>query len=506
MIKQSPHLRSAMPNTPAFTTNPRHHMVVGTIRVFLGEMLLLPTGLLTAAYLTRKLAPEGYGLFTVAATLVAWIEWSITAIFARAAFKLIGEADDWRPVGAAVARLHVVIGGATALALWLCANPIAVLLKAPALAGYLRLFAIDIPIFSLAQAHRSILVGIGNFRQRAMVTAIRWIARLLFIVILVQMGLSIPGAIIGSIGASLIELAVCRFYVQPSLFGRINFPSRQLWEYAAPLLLYAVSMRLLDKLDLFMLQGLRGSAPEAGIYGAAQNLTLLAGLFALSFSPLLLSTLSRMLRAGELDLARRTGHDALRVVTGMLPFAAMTSGAAEEIAVSVFGKSFQPAAVPLAILIVGSVGFVAISVATAILTAAGKPRWTVVLTAPLVLLSIVGNLWLVPKFGPLGAALVTTLVAGTGALTAVATVRRFWQVRMPTATLARSLLISAGAYALASAWPVSSLLFLTLKLSAIGVLILFGFYAFGEFNAAELDAARALFRRQAALAPEPPSL
>ena len=34
-------------------------MVEGTIRVFLGEMLLLPTGLLTAAYLTRKLAPEG---------------------------------------------------------------------------------------------------------------------------------------------------------------------------------------------------------------------------------------------------------------------------------------------------------------------------------------------------------------------------------------------------------------------------------------------------------------
>jgi O-antigen/teichoic acid export membrane protein len=48
-------------------------MVEGTIRVFLGEMLLVPTGLVTAAFLTRKLAPEGYGLFAVAATLVAWI-------------------------------------------------------------------------------------------------------------------------------------------------------------------------------------------------------------------------------------------------------------------------------------------------------------------------------------------------------------------------------------------------------------------------------------------------
>jgi O-antigen/teichoic acid export membrane protein len=493
-----------MPNTPGFTTNPRHHMVEGTIRVFLGEALLLPTGLITAAFLTRKLAPEGYGLFTIAATIVAWIEWSIAAIFSRAAFKLIGEADDWRPIGAAVARLHVALGGFTALALALCASPIAVLLKTPALADYLRLFAIDIPIFSLAQAHRSILVGVGAFRQRAMVTAVRWIARLLLIVTLVQTGLSIRGAIIGSIGASLLELACCRFYVQPQLFGRISFPIRQLWDYAVPLLLYAVSMRLLDKLDLFMLQGLRGHAAEAGIYGAAQNLTLVPGLFALSFSPLLLSTLSRMVRGGQHGQARHTARDALRVVIGILPFAALTSGAAEEIAVRVFGEAFRPASTPLAVLIFGSVGFLAISVATAILTAAGKPRWTVLITAPLVPASIAGNIWMIPKFGTLGAALVTTLVATVGALTAVATVRRFWQISIPTATLARSLLISAGAYVLAAAWPASTLLLLTLKLSAIGVLILFGFYALGEFNAAELDSARALFRRQPAL-PQPPA-
>src|SRR5437879_9856711 len=127
-MKTDSYSRRRTPNTPGFSANPRRHMVEGTVRVFLGEMLLLPTGLLTAAYLTRKLAPEGYGLFTLAATIVAWIEWSITAIFSRAAFKLIGEADDWRPIGAAVARLQFVLGGFAALALALCASPIAVLL------------------------------------------------------------------------------------------------------------------------------------------------------------------------------------------------------------------------------------------------------------------------------------------------------------------------------------------------------------------------------------------
>ena len=485
------------PHTSRFSANRRRHMIGGTIRVFLGEALLLPTGLVTTAFLTRKFAPEGYGLFTVAAVLVAWIEWSISSIFARSTFKLIGEADDWRPIGAAVTRLHLLLGGAMALVLFVCADAIAVALKAPALGHYLRLFAIDIPIFSLVQAHRSILVGIGAFGQRAKVTAIRWISRLLFIVAFVHMGFSIEGAIIASIAASVAELVYCRACVQPALFGRINFPMRQLWEYAVPLLLYATSMRLLDKLDLFMLQGLRGKAQESGVYGAAQNLTLLGGLFALSFSPLLLSTLSRMLRDGELDLARRTARDAFRVVAGMLPFAAMISGAATQIAVCVFGETFRPAATPLALLILGSVGFVAISVATAILTAAGKPRWTVLLSAPLVPLIIAGNLWLIPKYGPFGAALVTTLAGGVGALAAVLTVNQWWGVGIPIATFTRAVLIGAAAYGLAAAWPVSGLLFLTMKLTAICLLVALAFFVAGEFKPTELTAARAVFRRRA---------
>ncbi|MEY2440325.1 MAG: hypothetical protein QOI34_1710 [Verrucomicrobiota bacterium] len=478
-----------------FSGTPRRHMAKGTIGVFLAEALLLPTGLITAGFLTRKLAPEGYGLFTVAASLIAWIEWSITATFSRAAFKLIGESDDWRPIGAALARLHLWLGIAGGVLVWIFADTIAAILKAPALGGYLRLFAIDIPIFSLAQAHRGILVGVGAFRPRAMVTAIRWVTRLILIIALVQIGFSIIGAILGSIGASLVELAACRFYVRPAIFARTSIPMRQLWDYAFPLFLYAASTRLLDKLDLFMLQGLRGNVPEAGMYGAAQNLTLVAGLFALSFSPILLATLSRMLRIGELELARRTARDALRVVLLMLPFAAMTSGAAQEIAVETFGQAFRPTATPLAILIFGSVATVTISVTTAILTAAGRPRLTAVLTAPLVIAAAAGHYLVIPKFGSFGAATIATSVSMVGAIASVLVLRQVWAVKFPAFCLVRGVLIGAGAYTLATSWPVSGILLLMLKLSTIGLLILFAFALLGEFNQTEWAAMRAFLRR-----------
>src|SRR5262249_27574896 len=151
------------------------------------------------------------------------------------------------------------------------------------------------------------------------------------IILLVEQGLSVWGAVLGSLGASLVELAVCRNYVRPDLFGRSPVAARQLWGYAGPLFLFALSLRLYDKMDLFALKLLGGTAAEAGVYSAAQNLALVPGIFGLSFSPLLLSTLSRVLRTGDDEAAKRLGRGALRLVVALLPFAGLTAGAAAEI-------------------------------------------------------------------------------------------------------------------------------------------------------------------------------
>src|SRR5205809_668446 len=106
----------------------RRHMLDGTLRVFLAELLILPAGLLITAFLTRHLGAAGYGLFTLAVTLVTWIEWGVTSIFARATIKLAAGAGDWRPIGAAVVRLHLLAGTGAAVLLWLFAPPLGRLL------------------------------------------------------------------------------------------------------------------------------------------------------------------------------------------------------------------------------------------------------------------------------------------------------------------------------------------------------------------------------------------
>jgi hypothetical protein len=44
-------------------------------------------------------------------------------------------------------------------------------------------------------------------------------------------------------------------------------------------------LQLLEKMDIFALKLLDGTAAEAGVYGAAQNLAFVPIVFSLSFTP-----------------------------------------------------------------------------------------------------------------------------------------------------------------------------------------------------------------------------
>jgi O-antigen/teichoic acid export membrane protein len=465
----------------------------GTIRVFLAEALLFPTGLVTAMFLTRHLGPAGYGLFALAATAVAWLEWTAHSLFTRATIKFVGEAEQWRPVGDRVLRLHLAVGGSAALLVWLLAPAVAAAWREPELAGYLRLLAFEIPLVCASYAHRDILVGRGSFRERALASAGRWTARLVLILALVGAGLSVRGAILGCVGAAAIELALLRRYVKPSALRRSAFPSRRLFEYAAPIFLAAVGLRLLDKLDLFALATLGASAEQAGFYGAAQNMALVPSIFALSFSPLVLARIARLLAAHDEPAARRLARNALRLVIALVPLASALAACATELVRWVYGPRFAPAGPVLAVLIFAGMALLLISAGTAILVAAGRPRWPLALTAPLTLVAAAGHWAAIPSFGPIGAAAVTTATASLGALATVVAVHHLWGIAPPAGVCWRSALVSALVYGAVAAWGATGARVL-LELAVAGALVPAAFWLLGELNPQERADLRAGIR------------
>ena len=200
-----------------------------------------------------------------------------------------------------VVRLSLKVGIAAMILVWFLAAPLSVLLNEPDLAWYLRVCAVDIPILCLGQAYRNVLIGTGNYQAGAVARAGRWLARMCLVVVLVEAGLSITGALLGVIGASVAELWLSRWYLGAGMFikqSRLPIPIQR---YGALLFLSSLCLIFYNGMDLFMLKILGGTATQAGIYSAAQSLSLLPGLFSWAFSSLLLATLSRQLadRQGE---------------------------------------------------------------------------------------------------------------------------------------------------------------------------------------------------------------
>jgi len=281
------------------------HIIDGTTRVFLADALILPTNLLTVVFLTRRLGPDGFGLFAIASSIVLWIEASINTIFFRPTLKTVADHHDWRDVGATIVRLHLRVSVAAGLIMMLLTPFLGTLLRQPGLLSYLWLFSIDIPLAGLTDAHRNLLVGSGGFRQRALASSARWIGRLLLIVTLVEIGLSVYGVILGNIGGSLIELVIVRAYIRPPLWNLTKASLPGFWNCFWPLVLFSISIAVFNKLDLLILKMLGATTDQAGIYAAGQALAVVPGIFAMSFSPLLLSTVSGLIRCGDIDAAKK---------------------------------------------------------------------------------------------------------------------------------------------------------------------------------------------------------
>jgi O-antigen/teichoic acid export membrane protein len=478
-------------------TQPGRLLLVGTARVFAAEALLIPTGVLIAAYLSRRFGAGEYGLLTLASVLVVWVETNIATALSRPSIKLISDAKDWRPVGTAILRLYLLAGGVCGLFVWILSSPLAALMGEPTLATYFALLALDVPLFCAAQAHRNIIVGMGDYRWRAFVSAARWIARLLLIVIFVELGGSPVGAIYGTICASLVELLICRLYVRPKLFRRGAYSLRRLCGYALPLVAAALCMTLYGRLDLILLKSLGATAREAGVYAVAQNLALLPSLLSFAFAPALLQTLSRALRDGEERTARQLARQAMRAVLLLLPVAAIAAAAAPEIVTLIFGREFIAAAPLLRPLMFGAVALLMIAVTTSILTAAGKPLWTLHVAWPLLLGAAIGHAALIPLAGARGAAWVTTAVACAGALATIGLVRRLWHINPPARSLWRSLVVCAFVYAFDALLPASpGLLLLALKLACAGLFVPVAFLLLGEFSADEIGGVLSPLRRR----------
>jgi O-antigen/teichoic acid export membrane protein len=460
-------------------------------------MLLLPTGLVTAAVLARALGPANYGLFSLTASFIGWLGLTLNAFLSRATVKLVSETEQWQSVATSLLRWRVTIGAVATAAVIAGAGVIAKFFGEPALAPYLRVFAFDLLLLNVARTYRDVLTGTGQFRAVALQSAVRWSARMILLVTLVWFTHSTMAAVGGSVGATLMELLIGSRLQPLALRGPSGITLSQLWQTAGPLLIFSAAMQLQLKVDLFALAALGGSTANAGFYSAAQNLAVPPSLFTLAFSPMLLATLSRLERTGQTLEASAIARSSLRLCLAFIPLAAIVAGTSGQVVHLVFGAAFASAAPLLALLFAATVALSTTAVCVAIVTAAAQSARVSsnvsVLGVLLVGSAIVGHGLLIPRLGALGAAMATAVSAALSACAGLVMVHRRYQLQAYASAI-RAIVAAAVVYGAAIVIPAASWWLVVLKLALLTAAALSILLLLGELEPDDRKRLRALLR------------
>ncbi len=474
-------------SVPDFGTSGQlaRHTLDGAFWIMVSQSLLAPIGLAVVVFLTRQFGPAGYGQYALTWSVVFWIEISVCMVFSRSAVRLVGETDDWRALAAALLKWNLALGLGAMLLLWLIAEPIATLLGDRQQAGLIRLAAIDIPIAAFAEAHISVLMGLGRFRHRAAISAARWISRLVLIVLFVELGFSVEGALCGGIGSSVVSLMMCRMFLRPKLFCGIRFPARQLWGHSLPLFITDASLRALQSIDLLLLVAWGGTQTQAGLYAAASNLAFFPAMIGVVAAPVVLSTVTRLLKQGRAIQARATAEYSMRLVLVLLPFVVLVSVTSTEILQLVLGADFAAGGPLMAVLIFAAYARFAVAIISSLLVASGHLRATVMITAPVVPIAVLSHFVLIPMFGPLGAAVSTTFAFSLLVVAGLFAVEKVWDGIVLFRTFYKSLVVGLLVCGTVF-WPAPGL-WLILKLVFVCLAIVGLILAQREFSRRELD-------------------
>lgn len=373
-------------------------------------MASLGLALLASLVYARMLGPHDYGLY---AYVTAW--GAVLAIPTGLGFQqyLVRQGALASDAHARIRRWadkRVLLAGAGAAVLMAATATI------PAAAGARMLFLIAAPlplIANLTTIRQSLLQARGEF------VASQWPPMLLAPAILLcaLAGLwmttgtvSAPQLTALTVATALVSLVVVSTKLRSLVDeGRPGVQIRLSLRTALSFMWLGMLYLLNSRVDLFMLGTLRG-AESAGIYSVAAKAAELVGVFLITANSVLAPKFARLYRNRDLDsLQRLVSKASMWIAALTLPVALTMVLAARPLITHLYGADFAQGADALRVLAIGQAFNVAAGPTGMLLNMTGHERLSAMGVGLSMLLNIVLNAALVPRYDALGAAVATTI-------------------------------------------------------------------------------------------------
>lgn len=435
---------------------PSRRTAVGTVRILGGMSLKLALGAALQIFLPRALGAKDFATYAVAMSIVNWIEVGAIGPAGRALAVFVAEAGErWRPIARTAVSGVLAVSTLAALLLIALAPLVAAALRDPGLTIYIRLAALELPLFMAWVVFQNVLNGRRLYEREMITLNAYWLVRLAVVVGLVSAGFSVKGAILGTVVAGVFGAWVG---------GRLSGMGSLAWETSLrplvrlswPLAVAALAAVATRSVDLWIVKSVLPDPAAAGHYAVAMLIYLallpLVGSVGQAAMPTMVRARAERNAEALGELARQAYRFALLV--GLMAMAVFIP-AAHEIVTFVFGAQYAPAGLPAALLMWAMLLTAVGGAGGAVHVAAGRPGPVMTSGLAGLLIAVPLNLLLVPAWELTGAAAATIAASAVTALMLALSVRRTHRAAPALPAVLRLGAVALVIYAVGMVWPVS---------------------------------------------------
>lgn len=310
-----------------------------------------------------------------------------------------------------IAILSSMVAGGV---LFICARPLSEVFGMPKLADVLRVFAFSFPLYVVTQMAGHAAAAFQAIEHQIAITNIcRPLANVAIVSVVFLLGFRLLGAVYGFLLSSAIS-AFLGLYLLRRIFPDMvsglesSYEVRKLLRFSVPVLFVGFSSVLLGQTDRIML-GYFKASEDLGIYTAAAIISQQAGLLMYSFGYIFCPIISDLYNRGEFTNLERLFKTVTRWIISLNLVILLPLILFSRQIMGIFGPSFAAGWPVLAVL--SAVHLIGYSAGGAlvgyVLQMSGKQDVELINAVVLLTANVALNLWLIPPYGILGAAMAT---------------------------------------------------------------------------------------------------
>ena len=433
-------------------------MFRGAFFLGISQTVLILTGFILNIYLGRTLGPQLYGIFGVMNTFIVINEFLLMRGIYDAISKLVAEKEESTNAIINSTFKWVTIGSfAVGFIYFFLAGQIAAIMNDHELTDYIKLFAFIIPITAMSTVFIGALNGLRKFGRQALISITFYIIRLCAVVILVVLGFSVKGAIIGLIISDLFKLAMAKGLYKPIGTDTVS-DRRKIFKFIVELMLTSVFAALISNIDLMAVKALLKENLETGFYTSAVTISKIPQFLILPISLAVMPVLSKSISEGNIEITEKYVILSLRLLLIIvLPISLTIMATSEKCILLLYGDNYIQASGPLNLLLLGAIFLCIKVVMFSVIVADGKPRYIIWIGLLSLLVEIILLITLTNRMGLMGAAAASAVTHFLGCVISYRYVARRFMIHKMSISVVRIMAASALIYMIAAIYSPSGI-------------------------------------------------